>query len=63
MPAVLDMQQVYDMWLALNSQTRPADVATHTQPIPQEKYIVMPTDYAEPMVSVQLFFSTYAVLS
>ncbi len=56
MPAVLDMQQVYDMWLTLNSQTRQADVAMNTQPIPQEKYIVMPTDYAEQMVGTLLFF-------
>ncbi len=55
-PAVLDMQQVYDMWLTLNSQTRQADVAMNTQPIPQEKYIVMPTDYAEQMVGTLLFF-------
>ncbi|KAM9346032.1 zinc finger CCCH domain-containing protein 7B-like [Symphorus nematophorus] len=44
-----DMQQMYDMWLTLNAQNRQADGAMVTQPVPEEKYIVMPTDYAEPM--------------
>lgn len=52
MPVVLDMQQIYDMWLNLNAHTRQADGAMLTQPVPEEKSIVMPTDYAEPMVGV-----------
>ena len=56
-PVVLDMQQMYDMWLSLNAPNRPADEAILTQPVPEEKYIVMPTDYAEPMVGMHLPFS------
>lgn len=37
------------MWLTLNNHNRQADVAMQTQSVPEEKYIVMPTDYAEPM--------------
>ncbi|XP_070838208.1 zinc finger CCCH domain-containing protein 7B-like [Chaetodon trifascialis] len=44
-----DMQQVYDMWLAQNTLNRQTDGSVHTQPVPEEKYIRMPTDYAEPM--------------
>nr|XP_033501674.1 zinc finger CCCH domain-containing protein 7B-like isoform X1 [Epinephelus lanceolatus] len=44
-----EMQQIYDMWLTLTTQNRQADGASITQPVPEEKYIVMPTDYAEPM--------------
>ncbi|XP_039976336.1 zinc finger CCCH-type containing 7Ba isoform X2 [Xiphias gladius] len=44
-----DMQQIYDMWLTLTTQNHQAEGAMVTQPIPEEKYIVMPTDYAEPM--------------
>ncbi|XP_059204407.1 zinc finger CCCH domain-containing protein 7B-like [Centropristis striata] len=44
-----DMQQIYDMWLTLMAQNRQADGAMLTQSVPEEKYIVMPTDYAEPM--------------
>ncbi|XP_069557431.1 zinc finger CCCH domain-containing protein 7B-like [Brachyistius frenatus] len=44
-----DMQQMYDMWLTLSAQNRQADGATLTQSVPEEKYIIMPTDYAEPM--------------
>ncbi|XP_058509362.1 zinc finger CCCH domain-containing protein 7B-like isoform X2 [Solea solea] len=44
-----EIQQVYDMWLTTSTQNRHADEATLTQPIPEEKYIVMPTDYAELM--------------
>uniref|UniRef100_A0A8C7TBJ1 Zinc finger CCCH-type containing 7B n=1 Tax=Oncorhynchus mykiss TaxID=8022 RepID=A0A8C7TBJ1_ONCMY len=43
-----DMQQMYDMWLT--NQNRPADDTLITQHT-EEKQIVMPTDYAEPMVS------------
>ncbi|XP_040917569.1 zinc finger CCCH domain-containing protein 7B-like [Toxotes jaculatrix] len=46
-----DMQQIYDMWLTLSTQNRQVDGATLTQPVPEEKCIVMPTDYAEPMTS------------
>nr|XP_015800844.2 zinc finger CCCH domain-containing protein 7B isoform X1 [Nothobranchius furzeri]XP_054606701.1 zinc finger CCCH domain-containing protein 7B isoform X1 [Nothobranchius furzeri] len=42
-----DMQQVYDMWLALTAQSRPADGATFSQPSSEEKFIAMPTDCAE----------------
>uniref|UniRef100_A0A8C7TAZ8 Zinc finger CCCH-type containing 7B n=1 Tax=Oncorhynchus mykiss TaxID=8022 RepID=A0A8C7TAZ8_ONCMY len=41
-----DMQQMYDMWLT--NQNRPADDTLITQHT-EEKQIVMPTDYAEPM--------------
>ncbi|XP_035510919.1 zinc finger CCCH-type containing 7Ba [Morone saxatilis] len=44
-----DMQQMYDIWLTSTTQNRQADGAMLTQPVPEEKYIVMPTDYAEPM--------------
>ncbi|XP_071330413.1 zinc finger CCCH domain-containing protein 7B-like [Trachinotus anak] len=44
-----DMQQMYDMWLTLTAQNRQADGAMLTQSVPEEKHIVMPTDYAEPM--------------
>lgn len=44
-----DIQQMYDMWLTLTTQNRQADGAMLTQSVPEEKYIVMPTDYAEPM--------------
>uniref|UniRef100_UPI0037E75EB9 zinc finger CCCH domain-containing protein 7B-like isoform X2 n=1 Tax=Semicossyphus pulcher TaxID=241346 RepID=UPI0037E75EB9 len=43
------MQQIYDLWLSLSTNNHQADGATLTQPVPEEKYIVMPTDYAEPM--------------
>uniref|UniRef100_A0A3Q4G8S2 Zinc finger CCCH-type containing 7B n=1 Tax=Neolamprologus brichardi TaxID=32507 RepID=A0A3Q4G8S2_NEOBR len=44
-----DMQQMYDMWLELRGYNRQADGSTVNQPSPEEKYITMPTDYAEPM--------------
>ncbi|AWP18587.1 putative zinc finger CCCH domain-containing protein 7B-like [Scophthalmus maximus] len=44
-----NIQQIYDMWLTLAGQNRQADGATLTQPVAEEKYIVMPTDYAEAM--------------
>uniref|UniRef100_A0A674ATC8 Zinc finger CCCH-type containing 7B n=1 Tax=Salmo trutta TaxID=8032 RepID=A0A674ATC8_SALTR len=43
-----DMQQMYDMWLTMTNQNRPPDDTLITQPV-EEKQIVMPTDYAEPM--------------
>ncbi|XP_015243384.1 PREDICTED: zinc finger CCCH domain-containing protein 7B-like [Cyprinodon variegatus] len=46
---LLDMQQVYDMWLALAAQSRQTDGATMSQPNPEEKFIAMPTDFAEPL--------------
>lgn len=48
------------MWLTLNTHNRQADGAMLTQPVPEEKYIVMPTDYAEPMVGLLLFFKQTA---
>ncbi len=45
-----DMQQMYDMWLMLAANKRQAEGAMLTQPIPEEKYVVMPTDYAEQLV-------------
>ncbi|XP_037544420.1 zinc finger CCCH domain-containing protein 7B [Nematolebias whitei] len=47
-----NMQQVYDMWLSLAAQNCQADGAAFSQPNPEEKCIVMPTDYAEPMSGV-----------
>ncbi|XP_041863521.1 zinc finger CCCH-type containing 7Ba isoform X2 [Melanotaenia boesemani] len=44
-----DMQQVYDMWLTLAGNHRQAEGATFSQPNSEEKCIIMPTDYAEPM--------------
>ncbi|XP_061740513.1 zinc finger CCCH domain-containing protein 7B-like isoform X2 [Nerophis ophidion] len=46
---IRDMQQMYDMWLTLSTSSRQADGAMITQSAQEEKYIVMPTDYAEPM--------------
>lgn len=51
-PVVKDMQQMYDMWLELRGYNRQADGSTVNQPSPEEKYITMPTDYAEPMVGL-----------
>lgn len=47
------MQQIYDIWLTSNTHHRQADGAVLAQPATEEKYIVMPTDYAEPVVGVQ----------
>ncbi|XP_026179943.1 zinc finger CCCH domain-containing protein 7B-like isoform X2 [Mastacembelus armatus] len=44
-----DMQQIYDMWLTLSGSSHQTDQPVVTQPAPEEKSIVMPTDYAEPM--------------
>lgn len=44
------MQQMYEMWLTLTGQNCQADGPMVTQPVPEEKYIAMPTDYAEPLV-------------
>lgn len=55
--AVWDMQQVYDMWLALAAQNRQTDGAVCSQPNPEEKFIAMPTDYAEPMVGQWFVYS------
>ncbi|KAM6965983.1 zinc finger CCCH domain-containing protein 7B-like [Tautogolabrus adspersus] len=41
------MQQIYDLWLSLTAQSVQSDGAVLTQP--EEKNIVMPTDYAEPL--------------
>ncbi|XP_047428625.1 zinc finger CCCH domain-containing protein 7B-like [Mugil cephalus] len=44
-----EMQQMYDMWLTLTGHKRQTNGAVSSQPVPEEKGIVMPTDYAEPM--------------
>ena len=54
--SVRDMQQIYDMWLALAAHNQQAEGAMYSQSNPEEKYIAMPTDYAEPMVGLQLIF-------
>ncbi|XP_029946147.1 zinc finger CCCH domain-containing protein 7A-like [Salarias fasciatus] len=43
---LFDMQQMYDMWLTLTVQKRQID---ETQHFSEEKFIMMPTDYAEPL--------------
>ncbi|KAI1886714.1 hypothetical protein AGOR_G00198640 [Albula goreensis] len=48
-----DMQQMYDMWLALTNQNRRPDGTSLTPP-PDEKQITMPPDYAEPMAGQRL---------
>lgn len=48
--AVYDMEQVYNMWLALAAQNRQSDGSVCNQSNPGEKFIAMPTDYAEQMV-------------
>ncbi|KAM6957861.1 zinc finger CCCH domain-containing protein 7B-like [Aplochiton taeniatus] len=47
---LLDMQQIYEMWLSLTNHNHQEGTLL-TQPVQpaDEKYIVMPTDYAEPM--------------
>lgn len=55
-PAVLDMQQMYNMWLTLNAHNRQSDEAAATQSISEKKNIIMPTDYAELEVGVHRFF-------
>lgn len=45
------MQQVYDMWLALAAQNRQAEDAPSYHPNYEEKCIIMPTDYADQLVS------------
>nr|XP_057904820.1 zinc finger CCCH domain-containing protein 7A-like isoform X2 [Doryrhamphus excisus] len=46
---IRDMQQMYDMWLALSTHSRQGDGAVLSQSAPEEKYIVMPMDNAEQM--------------
>lgn len=46
---LLNMQQIYDMWLSLSAQNRQTDGSVLSQSVPEDKFIVMPTDYAEPM--------------
>ncbi|XP_061555731.1 zinc finger CCCH domain-containing protein 7B-like isoform X2 [Phycodurus eques] len=48
---VYEMEQMYNMWLTLSTNSRQADGPMLTQSIPEEKDIVMPTDNAEPMLS------------
>lgn len=55
-PAVLDMQQMYDMWLTHYAHNRQSDDAAPTQSISEKKNIIMPTDYAELEVGVHCFF-------
>lgn len=43
---LFDMQQMYDMWLTLSIQSRPVE---ETQHFSEEKSIMMPTDYSEPL--------------
>ncbi|XP_053708164.1 zinc finger CCCH domain-containing protein 7B-like isoform X2 [Synchiropus splendidus] len=43
-----DMQQMYNMWLSLSTQSQPAEGAAHPPPNMEEKYIMMPTDNMEP---------------
>lgn len=42
---LVDMQQVYDMWLTLCAQSQQKDEPTSSLPPPEEKCIAMPTDY------------------
>ncbi|KAM4531498.1 zinc finger CCCH domain-containing protein 7B-like isoform 2-T2 [Odontesthes bonariensis] len=44
-----EMQQIYDMWLALAAHNQRAEGGMYSQSNPEEKYIAMPTDYAELM--------------
>lgn len=42
------MQQMYELWLSsLTPKHHPAAEASLGQAAPEEKYIAMPTDYAE----------------
>lgn len=51
--AVLDMQQMYDMWLD-NRQSGEA-TATPAASAVEKKTIIMPTDYPEPQVGAFSF--------
>lgn len=48
---LVDMQQVYDMWLAqlMSARNHQKEEPAVSQGAAEEKCIVMPTDYAEPM--------------
>lgn len=46
-PVVFEMQMMYDLWLASLNHKRQEDEAMLSQPAPEDKYIAMPTDYAE----------------
>ncbi|XP_072299848.1 zinc finger CCCH domain-containing protein 7B-like [Eucyclogobius newberryi] len=46
---LVDMQNLYDMWLQLSTLSHQNEEPVVSQPSPEEKCIVMPTDYAEPM--------------
>ncbi|KAK7939402.1 hypothetical protein WMY93_002728 [Mugilogobius chulae] len=46
---LVDMQQLYDMWLRLSTVNHQNEEPVAAQPSLEEKCIVMPTDYAEPM--------------
>lgn len=59
MPAVLDMQQWYDMWL--DDRNRQSDQATATSApsAVEKKSIIMPTDYPELQVAALSFLETW----
>ncbi|KAM9392198.1 zinc finger CCCH domain-containing protein 7B-like isoform 1-T2 [Pholidichthys leucotaenia] len=46
---LVDMQQMYDMWLTLSGPKHQVDGEMLSQPATEEKFITMPTDYAELM--------------
>ena len=58
------MQQIYDKWLTQRDiHNRQTEGAMHSQPAPEEKNIVMPTDFAEPLVGVLLLLFEPAKIS
>ncbi|XP_056143694.1 zinc finger CCCH domain-containing protein 7B-like [Lampris incognitus] len=44
-----DMQQIYDIWLTSHNRQSNGAMVNQSLPFAEEKYIAMPTDYAEPM--------------
>lgn len=50
-PAVLDMQQWYDMWLENRNSQSDKSTVTPTTSAVEKKNIIMPTDYPELQVS------------
>lgn len=55
MPAVLDMQQMYDMWLDNRNRQSGEATATPAPSAVENKTIIMPTDYPEPQVGAFSF--------
>lgn len=51
------MQQMYAIWLSLHNLSRQPDGGSLSQHATEERSIVMPTDYAEPMVGLRLFLT------